>query len=76
MLLILRRMLDVHQRGKESSAVGISGATGITRTKVNRKRQMLIKMGAIEKHDARYVAPPEFMNVSQRVEGFKHRRDV
>jgi hypothetical protein len=76
LLLILRRMLDVHQQGRESSAVAIARAISMPRTTVNRKLPQLKKLGAIEQQGARFTVLPEFMNAPHLVEGFKHRREV
>jgi hypothetical protein len=76
LLLILRRMLDVHQRDKESSALGLSRAIGMPRTTVQRRLESLKKMGAIEQDGARFTVLPEFMNASHMIEGFKRRRDI
>jgi hypothetical protein len=76
MLLILRRMLDVHQRGRKSSALGLSRAIGMPRTTVQRRLENLKKMGAIEQDGARFTVLPEFMNASHMVEGFKRRRVI
>jgi hypothetical protein len=75
-LLILYRMLDAHQRGRKSSAVGISRTIGMPRTTVQRRLENLKKMGAIEQDGARFTVLPEFMNASRTVEGFKHRREL
>jgi hypothetical protein len=76
LLLILRRMLDVHQRGRESSAVVIARAIGMPRTTVYRKLAQLKKMGAVAQNGSHFSVLPEFMNASHMIEGFKHRRQV
>jgi hypothetical protein len=76
LLLILRRMLDVHQRNKGSSALGLSRAIDMPRTTVQRRLESLKKMGAIEQDGARFAVLPEFMNASHMVEGFKRRREM
>jgi hypothetical protein len=38
LLLILRRMLEAHQRGRESSALELSRAIGMSRTTVKRSQ--------------------------------------
>jgi hypothetical protein len=76
LLLILRRMLDVHLRGRKSSAVQISRTIGMPRTTVYRKLAQLKKMGAIKQEGARFTVVPEFMNASHMLTGFKRRRDM
>lgn len=76
LLLILRKMLDQHVNARPSSASTLSRAVGMPRTTVQRKLMLLKQMGAVEQHGSRFAVVPEFMNVSQRVEGFKHRREL
>jgi len=76
LLLILRRMLEVHQRGRKSSALGLSRAIGMPRTTVHRRLERLKAMSAIEQDGARFTVLPKFMNASHMVEGFKHRREM
>jgi hypothetical protein len=76
MLLILRRMLDVHQRGRLSSPSGISRAIGMPRTTVYRRLELLKTIGAIEQRGSRFAVLPEFMNAPHKLAGFKRRRDM
>jgi hypothetical protein len=76
LLLILRRMIEVHQRGRESSALGLSRTIGMPRTTVHRRLERLKTMGAIKQDGARFTVLPEFMNASHMVEGFKRRREM
>jgi hypothetical protein len=76
LLLILRRMIEAHQRGRKSSALGLSRAIAMPRTTVNRRLERLKTMGAVEQDGARFTVLPEFMNASHMIEGFKHRRDM
>jgi len=75
-LLIARRMLQVHMRGQKASAAGISRAIGVSRTTVQRKLAQLKKMGAVEQQGARYSIVPAFMNSPHMVGGFRRRRDI
>ena len=74
--LILHRMLEVHQRGREASALDISRAIGMPRTTVLRRLAQLKQMGAVEQHGPRFTVVPAFMNAEHKIEGFKGRRDM
>jgi hypothetical protein len=76
LLLILRKMLEQQMNARPSSASTLSRAVGMPRTTVQRRLAQLTKLGAVEQHGSRFAVVPEFMNVSLRVEGFKHRREV
>jgi DNA-binding IclR family transcriptional regulator len=76
LLLLLHTMMLVHQRGRKSSALGLSRNIGMPRTTVLRRLEKLKEMGAVEQDRARFTVLPEFMNVSHRIEGFKRRRDM
>src|SRR5262245_39010729 len=62
LLLILRKMLDMHMRGRAASASGISQALGMPRKTVRRKLGLLEKLGAVERIGLRFAVLPAYMN--------------
>jgi DNA-binding transcriptional ArsR family regulator len=76
MLLILRRMAEVHQRRRPSSPSELSRAIGMPRTTVQRRLAQLKQIGAVEKRGPLFTLVPEFMNAEHMIDGFKRRRDM
>jgi hypothetical protein len=76
LLLILHRMIEVDQRGRESSALAVSRAIGMPRTTVQRRLEQLKQMGAVEQRGPRFTVVPTFMNAKHMLEGFERRRDM
>jgi DNA-binding transcriptional ArsR family regulator len=76
MLLILRKMLEVHIRGQNASASAISRAVNMSRTTVRRKLGLLEELGAVEKIGSRFRVLPTYMNSPHMVRGFRKRRDI
>jgi hypothetical protein len=76
MLLILRKMLEVHIRGHNASASGLSRALGMPRTTVRRRLGLLEKLGAVERIGSRFRVVATYMNDPHMVRGFRKRREI
>jgi hypothetical protein len=75
-VLIVGKMLTLHDRGREASASDLSRLTGIPRTTVQRKLQTMLKIGAIERCGHRWVITPSFFNTPLVIRGFKRRQAI
>jgi DNA-binding transcriptional ArsR family regulator len=72
-MLILERMYEQNQRGREASASELSRSTGIPRTTMRRKLRDLTRRGAIERRSHRFVITPSFFNTPFMMRGFRRR---
>jgi hypothetical protein len=69
-LLLLDRMYEQNERGREASVSGLAKATGIPRTTVQRKlRELDTKWHAIEQRGHRYVLNVTFANSELALRG-------
>jgi DNA-binding transcriptional ArsR family regulator len=75
-VLIVGKMLTLHERGREASASDLSRLTGIPRTTVQRKLRVLSKEGAIERRGQRWIIVPSFFNTPLVIKGFKRRQVI
>jgi hypothetical protein len=75
-VLIVGKMLTLHERGREASASDLSRLTGIPRTTVQRKLWELSKEGATERSGHRWIIAPSFFNTPLAIKGFKRRRFI
>jgi hypothetical protein len=74
-MLIVGKMLTLHERGREASASDLSRLTGIPRSTVQRKlRGELTKEGVVERCGHRWIIAPSFFNTPLAIKGFKHRQ--
>jgi DNA-binding IclR family transcriptional regulator len=73
-VLLVSKMLKLHDRGREASASELSRLTGIPRTTVMRKLEELSKEGAVERCRYRWIIAPSFYNTPLAIEGFKRRQ--
>ena len=73
-VLLVSKMLKLHDRGREASASDLSRLTGIPRSTVIRKLRELSKDGAIERSGHRWIIAPAFFNTPLAIEGFKRRQ--
>jgi hypothetical protein len=72
-MLILERMYEQNQRGREASASELSRSTGIPRTTMRRKLRDLARRGAIERRGHRFVITSSFFNSPFMMRGFGRR---
>jgi DNA-binding transcriptional ArsR family regulator len=72
-MLILERMYEQNQRGREASASELSRSTGIPRTTMRRKLRDLARRGAIERRGHRFVITSSFFNSPFMLRGFRRR---
>jgi DNA-binding IclR family transcriptional regulator len=73
-VLLVSKMLKLHDRGREATASELSRLTGIPRTTVMRKLDELSKDGAVERCRHRWIIAPSFYNTPLAIEGFKRRQ--
>ena len=74
-VLIVGKMVTLHERGREASASDLSRLTGIPRTTVQRKlRGELTKEGVVERCGHRWIIAPSFFNRPLAIKGFRRRR--
>jgi hypothetical protein len=75
-VLIVGKMMTLHERGREASASDLSRLTGIPRTTVQRKLRELLKVGAIERCGHRWIIVPSVFNTPLVIKGFKRRQVI
>jgi DNA-binding transcriptional ArsR family regulator len=75
-VLIVGKMLTLHERGREASASDLSRLTGIPRTTVQRKLRELSKEGVIERCGRRWIIVPSFFNTPHVIKGFRRRQVI
>jgi len=73
LLIILRKMFDLHTTGRTASASALSRAVGMPRTTMLRKLAQLKKIGAVEQHGLRYAMSPTYLNSPTMLWGFGRR---
>jgi DNA-binding transcriptional ArsR family regulator len=75
-VLIVGKMLMLHERGREASASELSRLTEIPRTTVLRKLRVLLEEGAVERCGHRWIICPSFFNTPLVIKGFKRRQVI
>jgi len=73
LLVILEKLVDLHEVRRLGTASAISRSTDIARTTVFRRLAYLKKLGAIEKRGSGFLLVPAFLNNPIMLEGFKRR---
>ena len=76
MTVFVRATLSINQSGRLASVDRISRMSGISRSTVQRRMEMLHQQGAVEKRGSRFALVPEFFNAPHILEGFKRRRQM
>jgi DNA-binding IclR family transcriptional regulator len=73
LLLILNKMYELHQHGREASAAAIGRSIGMPRQTVRTKLAHLKKLGFIEQIGHHYLMNPDHLNHPLMLAGFRHR---
>jgi hypothetical protein len=73
LLLIIRKMYEMHTAGRKATASALSRAVGMPRTTVLRKLSLLKKIGAVEKYGPHFMLSPKYFNNPRMLQGFKRR---
>lgn len=62
LLLIIRKIYEMHTAGRRATASALSRAVGMPRTTVLRKMSQLKKIGAVEKYGSHFMLSPKYFN--------------
>ena len=73
LLLIVDKMLHLHEAGRPATASALARSTGIPRSTVQRRLLHLIKSGLGEQNGTHFSMSPPFLNQPMIVEGFQRR---
>jgi hypothetical protein len=72
-ILIVHKMHDMHQLGREATASALSRALRTPRTTLLGKLAHLKKIGVIKQNGSRFVLSPAYLNQPHILLGFKRR---
>lgn len=72
-VLIIEKMTDINEVGREATASALSRSIGISRATIRRKLVMLARLGLIERRRSRYVISPEGLNHPLMLQGYRER---
>jgi DNA-binding IclR family transcriptional regulator len=69
LLLIIRKMYEMHTAERKATASALSRAVGMPRTTVLRKLSLRNKIGAVEKYGLHFMLSPKYFNNPAHVAG-------
>jgi len=73
LLVVLEKLVDLHEVHRLGTASAISRSTDLPRTTVHRRLRHLNKLGAVERRGSGFLLVPAFLNSPLMLEGFKQR---
>jgi DNA-binding transcriptional ArsR family regulator len=72
-VLIIEKMTDINEVGREATASALSRSIGIPRATLRRKLVLLTRLGLIDQRRSRYVISPGGLNHPLMLQGYKDR---